>query len=296
MSRDVYAEITGRVMAALERGVVPWHQPWDGRQGPPRNLVSGHPYRGMNVWMLAGQGGCPYWLPYRQAKQIGGSVKQGERGTRVIFWKWIVKQGEAVEETPEQEAAGRVMRPVVRAYTVFNATQCELPGHWRERAEIKPAELDDAQKIQAAEDIAAHMPDRPELIHAGTQAFYRPSADRVTMPEPSRFETPERYYSTLFHELTHSTGHERRLSRKTLADALGFEDTNYSKEELCAEMGAAFLCGVAGIDNKTCDGSARYINGWLKKLANDKKLLIQAAAQAQKAADFILGKSFEDAE
>lgn len=293
--RDVYATITDRVIAALEKGVVPWHQPWDSRQGPPRNLVSGTVYRGMNVWMLAGQGMSPYWLTFRQAKQIGGSVKKGERGTAVIFWKWVAKKGEAVDEAQEvEDKPGRGMVPIVRSYTVFNACQCELPEKWRGRAEIKPPELDDAQKIQAAEDIAANMPDRPELIHAGARAFYRPRADRVTMPEPSRFESPELYYSTLFHELTHSTGHERRRSRKTLADALGFGDTNYSKEELCAEMGAAFLCGVAGIDNKTCDGSARYINGWLKKLAGDKKLLIQAAAQAQKAADFILGKSCAD--
>ena len=294
--KDVYAAVTARIMDALAQGVVPWHTPWDARQGRPRNLVSGKPYRGMNVWMLAGQGGSPCWLTYRQARQIGGHVKQGERGTLVMFWKWLAKTAQpaaAGETAEESKPRGYAM---ARAYTVFNATQCELPEAWRERAEITPPELAEAEKIQACEQIVDGMPQRPAIVHAGVRAFYRPSADRVTMPEPARFEAPARYYSTVFHELTHATGHPRRLHRETLADMVAFGDTNYSKEELCAEMGAAFLCGVAGIENETVTASAAYIQGWLRTLQDDTKLLIQAAAQAQRAADFILGETPEATE
>src|SRR5262249_20815053 len=130
---------------------------------------------------------------------------------------------------------------------------------------------------------------RPEIRHDEARAYYRPAADIVNMPARGFFPRVEHYYSILFHELTHSTEHASRLDRATLRDLLAFGDTNYSKEELCAEMGAAYLCGVAGIVNETVTNSAAYIAGWLSKLRNDKKLLVQAAAQAQKAADFILG-------
>ena len=292
MSRDVYASVTARIMDALAQGVVPWHKPWDGRQGRPRNLVSGSAYRGVNVWVLMAAGGSPFWLTYRQAQKIGGHVKKGERGVEVVFWKWVEKRPEADaanDAKPERFA-------VARSFTVFNATQCELPEAWRKRAEIKAPEVDAAQKILSCEQIVEQMPNRPEIVHAGVRAFYRPSADRVTMPKPERFAAPELYYSTLFHELTHATGHPNRLNRPTLVDMVAFGDTNYSKEELCAEMGAAFLCGVAGIENRTCDDSASYIQGWLRKLQDDTKLLVHAAAQAQRAADCILGDDSEDEE
>ena len=291
--KDVYAAVTARIMDALAQGVVPWHTPWDARQGRPRNLVSGKPYRGMNVWMLAGQGGSPFWLTYRQAQQIGGHVKQGERGTLVVFWKWLDRKPQPDDAGEGQEAKPRRFA-MARAYTVFNAAQCELPDEWRERAAITAPELAEGEKIQACEQIMDGMPTRPAIVHAGVRAFYRPDVDAVTMPAPARFEAPARYYSTVFHELTHATGHPRRLHRETLADMVAFGDTNYSKEELCAEMGAAYLCGVAGIENETVTASAAYIQGWLRQLQDDTKLLIQAAAQTQRAADYILGEAAEE--
>jgi antirestriction protein ArdC len=137
------------------------------------------------------------------------------------------------------------------------------------------------------------MPQPPAIQHGQSKAYYQPAADTVTMPARQLFPQPEHYYSVLFHELTHSTGHPSRLDRATLRDLLAFGDTNYSKEELVAEMGAAYLCGVAGISNETVNNSAAYIQGWLSKLRNDSRLLIQAAAQAQKAADFILGAGLQ---
>jgi len=291
MTQDVYAKITTRIVSALRAGVVPWHQPWNAAQGRPRNLISGKPSRGINVWLLSGEGGSPFWLTYRQARQIGGHVNKGAKGTTVIFWKFMGRKGgeqdsEKAGETDRKERGGYAM---ARAYTVFNAAQCELPAPWAERAQVGVPDMAPAHTIAACEKVVSEMPSRPAITHGGSAAFYRQSVDQVTMPEPGSFEALELYYSILFHELTHSTGHAARLNRATLVDAVRFGDTNYSKEELVAEMGAAFLCGVAGIENRTLDNSAGYVQGWLKKLSNDTRLLVQAASQAQRAADYILG-------
>ena len=291
MTQDVYAKITARIVSALREGVVPWHQPWNAAQGRPRNLISGKPYRGINVWLLSGHGGSPFWLTYRQAVQIGGHVNKGAKGTTVIFWKFMARKGGELDgqedgEPARKERGGYAM---ARAYTVFNATQCDLPAPWSERARVVVPDMAPAQKIAACEKIVSEMPSRPAITHGGSAAFYRQGVDQVTMPEPGSFEAPELYYSILFHELTHSTGHPARLHRATLVDAVRFGDTNYSKEELVAEMGAAFLCGVAGIENRTIDDSASYLQGWLRKLQGNPKLLVHAASQAQRAADYILG-------
>ena len=291
MTQDVYAKITARIVSALREGVVPWHQPWNAAQGRPRNLISGKPYRGVNVWLLSGHGGSPFWLTYRQARQIGGHVNKGAKGTTVIFWKFMTRKGGEQDglEDGERDRKERGDYAMARAYTVFNATQCALPATWAERAQVGVPALAPAHTIAACEKIVAEMPRRPGIMHGGSAAFYRQRVDQVTMPEPGSFEAPELYYSILFHELTHATGHAARLHRATLVDAVRFGDTNYSKEELVAEMGAAFLCGVAGIENRTIDNSAGYVHGWLKKLSNDTRLLVQAASQAQRAADYILG-------
>ena len=288
--QDIYTTITDRILAALEAGRVPWQKPWDARQGRPRNLISGKAYRGVNLLLLANEGGTPFWLTYRQASQLGGYVKKGERGELVVFWKFMAKAGASEEgETEADESPRSSQYALAKAYTVFNARQCELPEEWTAKAEIQEPELTAAQKITACDEIITTMQHRPALEHGGGRAFYRQSADRVTMPKPETFISPEHYYSTLFHELTHATGHPSRLDRPTLTDAHRFGDTNYSKEELVAEMGAAFLCGVSGIDNHTGDSSAAYIQGWLSVLKDGKRLLIQAASQAQRAADLILG-------
>jgi antirestriction protein ArdC len=143
-----------------------------------------------------------------------------------------------------------------------------------------------------AEEIVALMPKRPEIKHGLAKAFYSPSVDIVAMPDRARFDTEAGYFATLFHELTHATGAKARLNRPTLTESAGFGSNPYCKEELIAEMGAAFLCGQAGIEN-TMENSAAYLQNWLEQLQNDKKLIVQAAAQAQKAADFILGTTFD---
>jgi antirestriction protein ArdC len=139
------------------------------------------------------------------------------------------------------------------------------------------------------------MPQPPILKHGMTHAYYSPKEDCVGLPPRERFERTEGYYATVFHELVHSTGHEKRLKRSTLTEKSGFGSNPYCKEELIAEMGAAFLCGLAEIGERTIDNSAAYLKGWLEQLRNDKTLIVQAAAQAQKAADFILGRTESEA-
>ena len=279
---SVYDQITERIIALLEKGTVPWRKPWNAQSGFPRNLVSKKPYRGINVFLLHAMSyESPYWLTFRQAQELGGSVRKGEKACPVVFWKQLEVEDEETGETDKI--------PMLRFYHVFNVAQCDglknipAPVESPLSAPTKP------------EEIVAFMPKRPEIKHGMSKAFYSPAADIVAMPDRARFDDEAGYFATLFHELIHSTGHASRLNRSTITEAEGFGSNPYCKEELIAEMGAAFLCGQAGIAERTLENSAAYVQNWLEQLQNDKKLIVQAAAQAQKAADFILGTKFEEA-
>lgn len=273
---SIYAMVTDRIVNLLNQGTVPWHKPWTGG-GAPKSMATGKTYRGINSFILECAGyASPLWLTIKQVNERGGRVRKGEKGVPVVFWKqW---------ETERRDTGEMVRIPLLRYYTVFNAEQCEgLEGvvPQVQRHEHKP--------IQEAEQVVASMPKRPEIVHREARAYYSPILDIVNLPSPDLFELAEEYYSAAFHELTHSTGHESRLARRPSTEARHFGDTAYSREELVAEMGAAFLCGHVGIAERTVDNSAAYIGGWLKALRDDKKLVVVAAAQAQRAADFILG-------
>lgn len=281
---DVYSIITERIVALLEAGTVPWRKPWAGtdQSAMPSNFVSRKAYRGINVFLLSlAPFDCPFWLTYKQAAELGGNVKQGSKGFPVVFWKRLLVE--------DKETKERKVIPLLRYYTVFNVEQCEGIA-WERPAVV---ERPDFCPITECVKIVDQMPLLPSIQHKGNRACYSPSLDLVTMPEATTFETREGYYSTLFHELTHATGHEKRLSRKGIAELAAFGSETYSKEELVAEMGAAFLSAHAGIANATLDNSASYIKGWLKKLREDNKLVVFAAAQAQKASDYILNVKFE---
>lgn len=279
---SVYDVITDRIIEKLEAGTVPWRQPWRGGEaGMPRNLATGYPYRGINVFLLAASGyASPHWLTFRQVNQRGGTVRRGERGTPVVFWKW---REVAEHEADGSEATRRV--PLLRYYTVFNAEQCEgidVPA---------PDEPDlDFAPIARCEALVHGMPDAPAIETGRGQAAYQPARDTVLMPAPRQFESAAAYYATLFHELTHATGHARRLARPAVMEPATFASHAYSKEELVAEMGAAFLCGHCGIEAQTIERAAAYIAGWLSVLRGDSHLVVQAAAHAQRAADFLLGR------
>lgn len=182
--QDVYGKITDRIINALEQGVVPWQKPWNAAEGAPRNLISGKPYRGVNLWLLSHRGGGPFWLTYRQARQIGGYVKKGEKGETVIFWKWAAAKPREDDGREPGEMSSRDLEGYVigRSYTVFNASQCVLPEKWQAKTVVEGLDGGDATEIEACERIVEGMPGRPDITHGGERAFYRPSADQVTMP------------------------------------------------------------------------------------------------------------------
>jgi antirestriction protein ArdC len=282
---NVYDVITCRIMKQLESGVAPWHKPWRtrGRQGVPRNLVTGREYRGINVWILLSSGySSPYWLTFRQAKELGGHVRQGETGFPVVYWKFGTREVQDGEELIEKPSV------LCRYYTVFNFAQCD---DMRVQPAQPTAVEPEAEPIAASDQVVTSWLSRPTINHGGDCATYSKILDSVQIPDRDSFESPEEYYSTLFHELTHSTGHPTRLNRSTLTEFERFGDENYSREELVAEMGAAFLAGYCGIENRTINNSSAYLASWLEALKNDSRLILIAAGQAQKAVDLILASA-----
>ncbi len=290
--RDVYELVTERVIQALENGTVPWRRTWNPDLGAPKSLSTGKPYRGVNPFLLgiaatAGGYRSPWWGTYKWIAGHGGQIRKGEKSTLVVFWKSYTKR---VQDDDGNEENQR--RFVLRYYLVFNADQAD----WNEGAEpvYEPLDTSEAERIEAAERIVRGYPYPPQ-IRNGAAAYYTGAVDTVTTPPIGAFEDAEMYYATMFHELTHSTGHKSRLAREGVRDgSFGkFGDAVYSKEELVAEMGSALLCGVAGIDTKaTVDSSAAYLRSWVAALRGDSKLVVQAAAQAQHAADHVLAVTF----
>jgi len=277
-----YEKVTTAIIESFERGVCPWQKPWTGMV--PMNGETHRPYHGINTLVL----GCapfsdPRWLTFKAVERLGGKVRKGEKSRPVVFWKFWEQQDPATGEVTDRV-------PILRYYSVFNVQQTEG---------LKPKSLSDLipttnhSPIAAAEAIVANMPQRPTIQHGQQAAFYAPALDKVGMPDRERFGKVEAYYSTLYHELAHSTGHSLRLNREEVVKATRFGSEDYSREELVAEFTAAFLCAHAGIDS-TREQSAAYLANWLKALRNDIKMAVWAAGRAQKAADFILGVGGDD--
>lgn len=273
---DVYAMITDRIIAQMEKGEVPWRKPWaDGQT--PTNLISGKPYRGINTLLLGSAGyNRNLFLTFKQAKELGASIRKGEKSLPVVFWNSMEKED---PKTGEKKSVG-----MLRYYNVFNIEQCDnIPQ------EKIPAQIERVHDpVKECEDIVAQMPNPPSIHHIGDQAYYHPTSDMISLPNPEKFETVEEYYSTLFHEVVHSSGHESRLNRKEVASLIKFGSEDYAIEELTAEIGATFLKTRAGISMDKIENNAAYIQHWLTKLRNDKRFIIHASGQAQKAADYIL--------
>ncbi|HTV49183.1 MAG TPA: ArdC-like ssDNA-binding domain-containing protein [Phycisphaerae bacterium] len=286
MSRfDLCQTVTDQIVAMLEKGVVPWRHPVLGRgeTGWPKNLNTGKGYRGLNVFTLNIAAYCKgyvssYWLTFNQAKERGGSVKKGEKSSMVIFWKQLAIVD---RQTGEPDTV-----PMLRYYNVFNVDQCEGIAA-PDASEYKPTLF---SPIENAEAIVKGYDNAPTIEHGGLAPLYRPSLDKVLIPEPTRFVSPEAYYATLFHELAHSTGHFTRLDRKDGMKPTGHETPEYVREELIAEMSAAYLCARAGIQPATIENQAAYIGSWIKVLRGNNRLAVVAAGAAQKAADWITGQ------
>lgn len=301
--RDLFNEVTTSVITALESGTIPWERPWANASGSkrhfPRSVSTGKVYSGINIFtmFLSHRWECPWYLTFRQAKKLGGSVRGGEKGTMVVFWKML-----KVDET--DEATGQKTKktiPMLRNFTVFNVEQCDLPDDAIERLAKrldriapKAPPKREIEILKDAQGISDAYTDRSGVAvnHGGSRAYYSPAQDYIQMPDQHTFNTDHAYYATLFHEEAHSTGHESRLNRIKTTANFGSED--YSREELTAEMGAAFLCAVTGISKPEVDGNRdAYIASWIKALKDDERALVVAAGKAQKAADYILAAKDE---
>lgn len=281
---NVYDVVNSRIMELLQQNVVPWRKTWNAQSNYPKNLVSGKKYQGVNVFLLACQQyDSPWHLTFKQCQDKGGHVIKGSKSCPVIYFQWIDKKG----SDPGDGVNGKI--PLLRYYSVFNIEQTE--GITAPEPEETHNVFD---PITRAEEIISKMPLLPEIKYGGNRAYYSPTLDYVQLSHQHTFDSIEEYYCCLNHELIHSTGHANRIGRKGVTETSYFGSHEYSKEELVAEMGAAFLCGHSGIENSTIENSAAYIAGWLKALKNDKTLLIQAGGMAQKAADYILNRKGGD--
>jgi antirestriction protein ArdC len=275
---DLYEVVTQKIIERLEEGVVPWQKPWRTAGGMPRNLVSKRPYNGINFWLLISMKfTTPFYLTFEQVKTMNGNVKAGEKSTMVVFWKIL-----------ESEEKPGVMKktPYLRYYRVFNLSQTE--GIDPEKVPVTEAFDHDFNSIGAADRIIDQWNDCPKIEWGTDSAYYSPMQDLVCMPDQRTFFKDEQCYSTLFHELIHSTGHRKRLSRHEHIKDHQFGSKDYSQEELVAEMGAAYLCGITNIEQETFENNAAYIKSWVRTFKNDPKVLVLAAAQAQKAVDYML--------
>lgn len=278
MKRDVYQEVTDRIVAQLEQGVIPWHKPWIiSGKGCAISHSTGKAYSLLNQMILGRPG---EYLTFAQCQKEGGHIRKGEKASFVVFWKWIEEEDEETKEVKKI--------PFLRHFSVFHIDQCEgiKPRH-----EIAAAN-EGIEPDASADAIITDYLKRSgvKLIHQeGDRAFYRPSTDSVTIPALTQFKELAEYYSTAFHELTHSTGHSSRLNRLSKTACFGSED--YSKEELIAEIGAAALVNHVGLEtSKSFRNSAAYIQSWLKALSNDKRMIVSAAGQAEKACNLILNQ------
>jgi len=283
MAVDVYQIMTDRILQRLAAtGIPPWRQPWAGGEaGMPKNLVSGKAYRGVNIFLLSAMRyASPWWLTYKQATERGGNVRKGEHGSPIVYWK----VGKKDKVSAEDIKRGKDKFFILRYYTVFNVLQCEgieAPAPTGVQKVFNP--------IQECEKVVEGYEGAPPIHHGMGRAAYSPSLDRIEMPSQESFHTSEEYYSTLFHEMTHSTGHKDRLAREGITNPIKFASHDYSFEELVAECGAAFLCGYTGIENTTLDNSVAYIQHWSAKLRSEPKWIVDAASKAARAADLIRG-------
>lgn len=285
---DVYARITNRIISDLEQGVRPWHQPWNvehsaGKITRPlrHNRI---PYKGINVivlWSASVVKGyvCPLWVTFKQALELGGNVKKGERGELVVYADRIRRT-----ETDDKGEETEREIPFLKGYTVFNAEQCEsLPVHYYAKPEAPTLPL--PQRIEAADRFFAVT--GADIRHGGTRAYYAEGPDYVQMPPFETFRDAESHAATLAHELTHWTKHPKRLARDM--GRVKWGDEGYAREELVAELGAAFLSADLGITPEVRPDHAAYIASWLNVLKNDKRFIFTAAAHAQRAADYLHG-------
>ena len=285
--QDIYTRVTNQIARQLEQGVRPWMKPWSvehtaGRITRPlrHNAI---PYRGVNVLLLWSEAlakgyAAPLWMTYKQSQEMGAQVCKGEHGSLVVYADRITK----TETDSDGQDVEREI-PFMKGYTVFNVEQIEgLPAHYYAQP-VTPLPLSErlaeADQFVTATGAAIHL--------GGNQAYYSPAGDEIHLPPFEAFKDKESFYATALHELTHWTRHETRLDRDFGRQRFG--DAGYAREELVAELGAAFLCADLGITPEIREDHADYIGHWLKVIQDDKHAIFQAAAHAQRAADYLQG-------
>jgi antirestriction protein ArdC len=282
---DLYTRVTERVVADLERGARPWLKPWTSRRPritrPRRH--NGTPYRGINVLLLWSEAidrgySASLWMTYRQALELGAHVRQGEHGATVVYADRMVRhETDATGNDVEREI------PFLKAYVVFNVEQIEnLPAQYLPQPE---PQTDPVKRIALAEAFIGAT--GATIRHGGDSAYYSPKLDIIQLPVPEAFRDAESYTATKAHELTHWTAHSSRLNRDFGGQRFG--DTGYAREELVAELGAAFLCADLGISPEPREDHASYLAHWIAVMKDYKRAIVAAAAHAQKAVDFLHG-------
>lgn len=298
---DMYQVVTDRIIERLESGELSWRKTWSS-YGLARNYQSKKAYKGINMLIMNFfvSHEIPYYLTYKQAQEMGGQVKNGAKAERVYYFNMIFKNGNdekiSSEEADRLQLAGQSVKVIkfLKWYNVFNVADIDGIDFQFEEVKLQPHE-----RIERCEQIIANYPNAPKYVETVKEngAGYAPELDCITMPSIERFDSAEDYYATRFHESIHSTGHPKRLNREGVAQFDKFGSERYSLEELIAELGASFLCALTQIDRElVMENAAAYIQGWLKKLKDDKNFIFKAAAEAQKAVDYITRSSFDESE
>ncbi|MCR2832414.1 ArdC family protein [Parerythrobacter lacustris] len=283
---DPHIRITNRILTELEEGTRPWLKPWSGgdmaaSRGVRPLRATGEPYRGINVlllWLEAEAAGyaSPSWMTYRQAQALGAHVRKGENGATVVYYG---ESRKAVQDEATGEDKERGFR-FLKTYTVFNVAQIEgLP----DRFHAIPEPLPELKRIEAAEAFFERIP--ATVHHGGDRAYYAPGADRIQLPPFAAFHDAHGYYATRGHETVHWTSHKSRLDRSFGRERWG--DAGYAREELVAELGAAFLAADLGLCIEPRPDHASYIASWIRVLQNDTRAIVQAAAHAEKAVAYL---------
>ena len=291
---DVYARVTARIIEDLEQGIRPWFKPWnagntEGRITRPLRH-NGTPYQGINILLLWGESidkgyAANIWMTYKQALELKAQVRKGEHGSLVVYADRFTKT-----ETADNGDAIEREIPFMKAYTVFNVEQIDgLPAQYQTKPEPKGEPLQLIESTERFFDATGAT-----FRHGGNKAYYAPGPDMIQLPVPESFKDAESYAATKAHELTHWTKHQTRLDRDLGRHRFG--DEGYAREELVAELGAAFLCADLGITPEPREDHAAYIGHWLKVLQNDKRAIFQAAAHAQRAVDYLNGLQVAKAE
>ncbi len=280
MSKNVYDLVTERIIEQLEKNIVPWHKPWTGTRDGAYNRISKKPYSLINQMLLSHSG---EYASFKQWNELGGKIKKGAISEIVVFWKI-----QPFEE--EQEDGTKVIKqiPILRYYNVFHISQVDgvEPKERTKFTELEP--IEEAERIKEEYKEREHI----NIIETVTnKAFYSPTGDYIQIPCKEQYSAIEEFYSTLFHEMIHSTGHKTRLDRLETGSNAHFGSESYSKEELCAELGSASILNILGIETpKTFNNSTAYIQSWLRVLRNDNRFIISASSRAEKAVKYILNE------